>query len=198
MNPFVPPRLQTGIVLASGSPRRIELMKSLGLSFIVDPAHMSVEDQELECPPHDLPLVLASLKARDVAGRHPHELVVGADTVVIIDGEVLEKPSDDRQAAEYLEKLSGRTHEVITGLAVRRHAAGLELREKERTLVRFNALTPHEIASYVASGEGRDKAGGYAIQGLGSCLVRSVNGCFYNVVGLPISLLIELLKRCGQ
>jgi septum formation protein len=198
MNPFLSPKVQTDIVLASGSPRRIQLMKSLGLSFIVEPAHMSIETQGPDCAARDLPFVLAALKARNVAERHPESFVIGADTVVIIDGTVLEKPADDAQAAEHLERLSGREHEVITGLAVRRHAAGTEVRGTERTLVRFRKLAAGEIASYVASGEGKDKAGAYAIQGLGSCLVRSVNGCFYNVVGLPITLLIDLLNKAGE
>jgi septum formation protein len=195
MNPFIPPHLQTGIVLASKSPRRIDLLRAIEIDFVVDPAHVGVEDQELDCGPSELPSVLAGLKAENVAGRHPGSVVIGADTVVIVDGELLEKPRDDGEAAEFLHKLNGRIHEVITGLAVRKNDAGVSLLEQERTRVRFRDLTRSEIESYVASGEGRDKAGSYAIQGLGAGLVRSVDGCFYNVVGLPIALLIDMLKR---
>lgn len=195
MNPFIPRGLQSDIVLASKSPRRIDLLTGLGLSFSIDPASVEVEDRELHCEPWELPVILAGLKADDVAGRHPGSLVIGADTVVIVDGELLEKPRDDAEAELFLGKLSGREHEVITGLALRWHDRGLAVQDGERTRVQFRELTREEIRSYVASGEGRDKAGSYAIQGLGAGLVRSVDGCFYNVVGLPIGLLIDMLKR---
>lgn len=195
MNPFIPAALQTDIVLASKSPRRIDLLTGLDIRFTIDPAHVDIENRELDCEARDLPGILAGLKAEDVARRHPHSIVIGADTVVIVEGELLEKPRDDSEAALFLEKLSGRVHEVITGLAVRKNDRDLVLQESERTLVRFRELTREEITSYVASGEGRDKAGSYAIQGLGAGLVRAVDGCFYNVVGLPIALLIDMLKR---
>ena len=195
MNPFIPPALQTDIVLASKSPRRIDLLTKLGIEFTVDPAHVDVENRELECQAQDLPYILAGLKAEDVARRHPASVVIGADTVVIVDGRVLEKPRDDAEAESFLEQLSGRVHEVITGLAVHKNDTGVVIQEKERTLVHFRALTPDEIRAYVASGEGRDKAGSYAIQGLGAGLVRAVEGCFYNVVGLPVTLMIDMLKR---
>jgi len=195
MNPFIPANLQSDIVLASKSPRRIDLLNGLDIQFTIDPAHVDIENQEMECEPQELPYILAGLKAKDVARRHSHSIVIGADTVVIIDGELLEKPRDDSEAITFLNKLNGRVHEVITGLAVIKNDAGLVLQEKERTLVHFRKLTQEEIISYVASKEGRDKAGSYAIQGLGAGLVRAVDGCFYNVVGLPITLLIDMLKR---
>ncbi len=131
----------------------------------------------------------------DVAPRHADALVIGADTVVLLDDEILEKPQDDAEARAFLEKLSGRMHTVVTGLALRKHATGLDLSAHEETRVHFRELTAAEVAGYIASGEGRDKAGSYAVQGLGAGLVRSIDGCFYNVVGLPVSLLLDLLRE---
>jgi septum formation protein len=195
MNPFLPAFVQENIVLASRSPRRVEILRGLGIQFRIEPTHISVENHEIDCSPTDLPLVLAAMKAEDVAGRFPRATVIGADTVVLVDGEVLGKPDNDRQAASHLRKLSGRVHEVITGLAIRKNSTGLLLKGKETTKVHFRDLTDIEIEAYVVSGEGRDKAGGYAIQGLGACLAKSVEGCFFNVVGLPISLLLDLLRQ---
>jgi septum formation protein len=198
MNPFIPSFVQRHLVLASKSPRRIALLKGLDIPFKIEPADISVENHAVTEDPQELPVKLAELKAQNVAVRFPERIVIGADTVVIIDGEVLEKPADDLRAREHLQKLSGRSHEVITGLAVVREKDRWVRIAKEVTRVHFKELSDSDIENYVASGEGSDKAGGYAIQGLGSCLITSIDGCYYNVVGLPISLLVEMLNSIRE
>ncbi len=195
MNPLLPEDVQRDIILASRSPRRIDILRGLEFEFKVIPADDHVEDGA-ECDDlSERAVVRARLKAADVASRHRDSLVIGADTVVIIDDEVLEKPVDDEEAFAFLKKLSGREHTVITGVAIRRESSGLDLSAQEATRVFFRELSTDDIDRYVASGEGRDKAGSYAVQGLGAGLVRSIEGCFYNVVGLPVSCLFELLRK---
>ncbi|MCZ6766430.1 MAG: Maf family protein, partial [bacterium] len=143
----------------------------------------------------EVALALARAKAADVAAKHRDAIVIGADTVVVVDGDVMGKPVDGSEAAEFLSKLSGRTHTVVTGVAVRRESDGVELFGKEATRVRFRDLSADEIDAYVRSGEPDDKAGAYAIQGLGAAFVESIDGCYFNVVGLPVVLLFDLLKR---
>lgn len=195
MNPLLPERVQRNLVLASRSPRRIDILRGLEFEFKVVPADDHVENGATCDDPFERAEVRARLKAADVASRYPKATVIGADTVVIIDGQVLEKPADDSEALRFLKKLSGREHIVVTGVAVRRESDGFDISGKERTRVRFRELSDSEMLSYVSSGEGRDKAGAYAVQGLGAGLVRSIDGCFYNVVGLPVSLLFDLLKK---
>jgi len=130
-----------------------------------------------------------------VAARRGDRLVLAADTVVILDGEVLQKPADDREAEAFLRRLSGKTHTVVTGVALKRTRDGVDLSGAERTRVTFRALSEDAIARYVATGEGRDKAGSYAAQGLGAGLISSVDGCFYNVVGLPVARFLDLLAE---
>jgi len=195
MNPLLPEAVQRNLVLASRSPRRIDILNGLGFEFEVLPAHDHVEDSA-ECDAaFERAVVRARLKAEDVARRRPRSTVIGADTVVIIDDEVLEKPADDREAFRFLKQLSGREHVVVTGVAIRREADGLDLAAKEETRVRFRDLSDTDVRRYVASGEGRDKAGSYAVQGLGAGLVRTIDGCFYNVVGFPVSLFFDLLRK---
>jgi septum formation protein len=138
---------------------------------------------------------LAHLKAGSVANTHPGRVVLGADTIVVIDGTVLGKPSDDRHAAEMLRMLSGRGHDVLTAVALyhgARHVA-----QVERTRVHVAPLTDEEIAWYVASGEPRDKAGAYAVQGLASRFITGIEGSYSNVVGLPIATVYRLLGQLG-
>jgi septum formation protein len=198
VNPLLPERAQRGLILASRSPRRIDILRGLEFDFDVVTAADHVEDGAHLTDPFERPVELARLKAEDVAQRHPKALCIGADTVVIVDGVVLEKPRDDAEAANFLRLLSGRTHVVVTGVALRRAADSLDLSGSERTDVRFRELDQDQIARYVDSGEGRDKAGAYAVQGLGAGLVRSIDGCFYNVVGLPVSLLFDLLRKAAR
>ena len=197
MNPILPEALQRNLVLASRSPRRIEILQRLEFTFEVLPAGDAVEAAVSVRDPFERPIACARYKASDVATKRPDALCVGADTGVILDGVLLEKPKDDEEAKRFLTALSGRAHTVVTGLALKRLSDDLELWDSEKTEVRFRTLDDDEIDRYVASGEGRDKAGAYGIQGLGAALVRSIDGCFYNVVGLPVALLFDLLKRAA-
>jgi septum formation protein len=182
------------LLLASASPRRSELLAAAGFSFDVIPVDIDERHEPTEAPA-DHVLRLAHAKAGAVAGAHPGRVVLGADTIVLVDGAVLGKPSDDRHAAEMLRALSGRVHEVLTGVAV--HRGAHRLGEVERTRVCVAELTDREIVWYVASGEPRDKAGAYAVQGLASRFITRIEGSYSNVVGLPIALVYRLLGRLG-
>jgi len=195
MNPFLNPDQQRDLVLASRSPRRVEIMLGLGLVFDIEPAPEHLEHGVSHDDPFAIPGILARRKCAHVASRRAGALVVAADTVVIVDGRVLNKPEHDEEAREFLALLSGRTHTVVTGVAIASAARGIDQCASEKTNVTFRELDAREIKAYVATGEGRDKAGSYAAQGLGAGLIRSIHGCFFNVVGLPVSLLLDLLKK---
>lgn len=193
-------KLITGIILASASPRRRELLQRLGLNFEVKTS--SFEERadlsgEAAFAPEDLAERLAAGKARDVAEKYPDALVIAADTVVTADGQILGKPQDEAEAAEILRFLSGKWHQVHTGLALCHRAAGKDTLTVETTMVHFRALSGPEIDFYVKSGEPMDKAGAYGIQGLGAVLVDRIEGCFFNVMGLPLTRLTLLLKDFG-
>ncbi len=194
MNPFIPEEIQSDIVLASRSPRRIELLKSIDVPFRIEPAHVDIENRELQCKPEDIPVELARLKAQDISRKFPESIIIGADTVVMIGDKIFAKPAGPEQAGEFMRQLSGRVHKVVTGVAICRSARVLEIIDKAATKVKFRDITRGEIDAYVSSREGTDKAGGYAIQGLAACFVESIEGCYFNVVGLPVSLLCSLLK----
>ena len=182
------------LLLASASPRRADLLKSAGFVFDIE----AVEVDERPLPGEDpsaCVLRLAREKAAAVASRHPDDVVIGADTVVVVDNEILGKPSGDEQAAQMLAQLSGRCHEVLTGVSVCR--GGGEVSAVERTRVWFMPLTTSDIAWYVASGEPRGKAGAYAVQGLASRFVERIEGSYSNVVGLPAAEVLEALERLG-
>ncbi|MQA89997.1 MAG: septum formation inhibitor Maf [Gemmatimonas sp.] len=185
-----PPRL----ILASRSPRRAELLRRLGLDFEVVPA--TIDETYID---HEMPADhaerLAREKASTIAARYPDALVVGSDTIVILDSDVLGKPRDPAEAVVMLQRLAGRTHEVYTGVAVASPAgiaSGLE-----RVTVHFRWLDREECEAYVATGEPLDKAGAYGIQGFGSALVRSIEGDYFAVMGLPVVRLLALLNRTG-
>ena len=182
------------LVLASGSPRRAALLARLGLSPEVRPPEV---DERPRAGEHPGPLVarLAESKARAVHRIGEREVVLAADTVVVLDEQVLGKPVDDRAAAEMLRRLSGRTHEVVTGIAV--HTDTACHRATETTRVRFRTLTEDEVAWYLGTGEPRDKAGAYGLQGAGAALVDRVDGSDTNVIGLPLTTAIELLRAAG-
>ncbi|MCD6452464.1 MAG: septum formation inhibitor Maf [Acidobacteria bacterium] len=184
------------IVLASSSPRRISLLKMLGVTFEPVPASIVEEKREGE-EPADFARRIAKEKAFQVAERVKAEFVIAADTVVVIDGEVLGKPEDENEARRMLEKLSGRTHKVITAVALYKKESGELLLDHKETLVRFTVLSKAEIDWYIRTGEPMDKAGAYGIQGLGSLFIERIDGCYTNVVGLPLPLLYQLAKRAG-
>jgi septum formation protein len=180
------------LVLASHSPRRRELLENAGFQVVVRPSNVPEElgrDEE----PEGYVRRLATAKARAVA-RAAGEVVLGADTVVVLGGRVLEKPCDEQDAASMLRMLSGRQHSVLTGICII-HDSG-ELEDVSRTEVTMHSMSEHEIASYIASGEHRDKAGAYGIQGRASKFVSRVDGCYFNVVGLPVSLVYRTLRQC--
>ncbi|MBE3572725.1 MAG: septum formation inhibitor Maf [Moorella humiferrea] len=184
------------LILASASPRRRELLARLGLSFEVHPS-MVDETAFNYLPPALKVEQLALAKARAVARTIKEGLIIGADTIVVCDGRVLEKPKSREEAAAMLFALSGRTHTVYTGVAVVR-APGNEAKSSHAvTDVTFRRLTPEVIAAYVATGEPMDKAGAYGIQGRGALLVEGINGDYFNVVGLPLVKVTELLEQFG-
>lgn len=182
-------------ILASASPRRIELLKELGWNFTVKP---SDSDEVLICGenPEDTACRLAEMKASNVAAANPGEWVVGADTLVALGTTSLGKPKNDKEAFAMIEMLQGKTHRVITAVAVI-SPEGEKYVEYETTNVVFRPLSDEEIASYIALGESLDKAGAYAIQGRGMLLVERIDGCYFNVVGLPVQKLSVLLAKLG-
>lgn len=193
MNPFLTPQQQDRLVLASRSPRRIEIMRGLGFEFDIDPAPEHLEEENSHHDPFAVAEMLAVRKCEHIAERRARDRIVAADTIVIVGREVLNKPRDDAEAREFVGRLSGRTHTVVTGVAV--FDNGRTRAGSERTDVTFRALSADDIARYVATGEGRDKAGSYAAQGIGAGLIRKIDGCFFNVVGLPVARLLDLLAR---
>ena len=178
------------LILASHSSRRRELLAIAGLTCTVR-ARPVEEIREPSEPPEEYALRLARSKA-EAAWQGRNEVVLGADTIVELEGEVLEKPADAADARAMLARLSGREHTVITGICLR-HPRGA-VAASESTRVRFVPLEPAEIESYVASGEPLDKAGAYGIQGLASKFVDRVEGCYFNVMGLPLALVYRQLK----
>jgi len=192
---FGPQEIDGGLVLASRSPRRVDILTGLGFTFDIQPAPEDVEDGVSSDDPFALPEELARRKCNAVAERIPRALVLAADTVVIVDGDILTKPRDDDEAIRFIERLAGRTHTVVTGVALERSARGIATSGSERTDVTFRPLDRATIERYISTGEGRDKAGSYAAQGLGAGLIQRIEGCFYNVVGLPIALTLDLMRE---
>jgi septum formation protein len=183
------------VILASSSPRRRTLLATLGIPFEVIPS--GIDEPLLPgVAPADLAVRLALAKARDVAGRAGPAVVLGADTLVVLDGRALGKPESRADARAMLAALAGRTHEVVTAVAV----IGLDAAAHVATVasrVVMRAYSPAEIEAYVATGESDDKAGGYAVQGDGGHLVARVEGCYTNVVGLPVGAVTRLLRKAG-
>ena len=178
------------VVLASGSPRRKELLGTMLDDFDVFPSDIP---EIAHGTPRQQVMQLARDKAEDVAKRHPDAVIIGADTLVAIGRHVLGKPQNEADAAAMLRRLSGRTHRVYTGVAVvnggRTHVqCGI-------TRVRFETLSDDEIEGYVATGDPMDKAGAYGIQGIGGKFIRGIRGCYFNVMGLPLSIVYRMLKN---
>lgn len=185
------------LILASASPRRRELLSNAGFAFAVVPSRVRETDPSGE-PPAAYAERMARLKAENVAGKLAPEdgvVVLGADTIVVLDGIALGKPRSPEEARAMLARLSGRTHEVITGVALAAPATARSAVAHERTRVVFRSLTPEEIAAYVASGEPLDKAGAYAIQSGASRFVTRIEGCYFNVMGLPVARVERLLQE---
>jgi septum formation protein len=182
------------LILASASPRRAELLRAAGIPFEVSSIEIDERFLGGEAPEAAVAR-LARSKASAVAARHQDAVVLGADTTVVVNGEALGKPADAVDAARMLRLLSGRAHDVLTGVCL--CSDGQTLVYVEQTAVRVVNLSEEDIAWYVATGEPRDKAGAYAIQGLGSRFIEGIDGSYSNVVGLPISSVCERLKALG-
>jgi septum formation protein len=177
------------LILASASPRRAELLRAAGYEFEIVVADVDERVRDGE-PPAEYVRRLAAEKSSAVMAADA--IILGADTTVVVDDEILGKPRDDDEAAAMLRRLAGRHHEVLTGVSIRQGAH--EVGRVESTAVWFSVLTKEDIAWYVASGEGRDKAGAYAIQGLASRFIPRIEGSYANVVGLPVAVVAELLR----
>ena len=183
---------ETMLVLASASPRRQELLRNAGIPFEVQPADIAENPRPGEAA-KECAERLAREKALAIARQRPHDCVLGADTVVVVDGQLLGKPSNAADAARMLRLLSGRQHQVITGVCL--VVGGQPVVASETTLVTVSEITEKEIADYAASGEPMDKAGAYAIQGIASRWIPRIEGDYSNVVGLPVALVWRMLRQ---
>ncbi len=190
--------MSSEIILASASSRRKNLLERIGLEFSVHPSGLN-EDKITAEKPEDLTIKLARQKAEAVAGEYNRGIFIGADTIVVNNGEILGKPASPAEAEKMLEFLRGSSHSVITGVCIiRKNVAGNDLREDyDITEVEMRDYRQEELEGYVSSQEPLGKAGAYAIQGLGGLLVRKIEGSYFNVVGLPLHLLGELLYEFG-
>lgn len=184
------------LILASASPRRRELLSQLGMPFMVLPADIDERYHAGEAP-RDYVLRMSRTKAQQVAWQHPDAWVLGADTIVTIDDRILGKPKDAADAATMLSSLSGRVHVVMTGLALMRHDHGYMATETVRTSVFFRVLSEADISAYITMDEPFDKAGAYAIQGHAGVFVERYEGCYTNVVGLPVQRTAAMLRCAG-
>jgi len=184
------------IILASASPRRKELLKKIGLKFKVEPSNYE-ENISRELEPHELAKSLSWEKARLVAQNHKNALVITADTFIVFEGKILGKPHTKTEAKEMLETINGKPHSVITGFTIIDTSNSKTVSKAVETKVYLRKLSSTEIDAYVKSKEPLDKAGAYAIQGLGSVIVEKIEGDYFNVIGLPLSVLTESLKEFG-
>ncbi|MBW1671123.1 MAG: septum formation protein Maf [Deltaproteobacteria bacterium] len=183
------------LVLASSSPRRQRLLSGLGLDFVVRPS----ESQETDPRPGESPLEYAELnsrlKAMDVARRYPQAVSMGADTIVVLDGEIFGKPRDENHALDMLSRLAGRSHEVITSCCIVWPEKQITVEFSASSFVWLAEQDPDVLRAYVATGEPMDKAGSYAVQGIGSFMVERIEGSYSNVVGLPVDKVIKYLME---
>ena len=181
--------------MASGSPRRKMLLQQIGFAFQVYPADIEEDIYDGTSTPEECAQRNAKLKALEISKQVSHGIIIGADTVVAIDGKVFGKPENDADAVRMLEKLSGCEHTVITALSVIKLPDSKEAAGFTATKVKFKSLSDNEINEYVRSGEPMGKAGAYGIQEKGALLVDEIHGCYYNVVGLPLTMLIRLMDE---
>ncbi len=184
------------IILASASPRRKQLLEQIGLTFSCLPADVD-EEGILTSSPRELVSQLAWDKARAVTEHCENAIIIAADTVVVLDEMIMGKPANREDAFQKLTLLSGREHQVLTGICVINQNNNSHATEVELTRVTFRYLSSNEIQAYLDHGEWVDKAGGYGIQGLGALLIDKIDGCYFNVVGLPLSKLYQLLYKQG-
>ena len=190
MNYWYP--VETKLILASKSPRRTEILNFAGVPHQVHPS--SINEKPMEGIPEDIVTHWAQAKAAEVAHKYPDHPVLGADTMVFRDGVLLGKPENTEQAFEMLGSLSGGWHTVYGGVALVWVSRGVSFCFAEATRVKFRNITDHEIRAYIATGEPMDKAGAYGIQGQGCVLVERVDGCYFNVMGLPVSRFLHRFR----
>ena len=184
------------LILASASPRRVEMLRNIGIDFRVVPSNVE-ENPAGVIRPIDLVRGCAQLKTDAVSKTFPDSWVLGADTIVVINGEVLGKPVNDTDAVRMLRKLSGRKHRVISAFCVAKMSESQKVLDYVETQVWFKKLTDDEIRGYVSTGEPLDKAGAYGIQGIGCFLVKEIKGSYTNVVGLPLAEVVDVLVELG-
>lgn len=184
------------VILASQSPRRRQLLSQIGLEFSTQPSNFDEDSIPLTLPPEEYVQRLAVGKAADIASRLKEKhLVIGADTTVVLEKSILNKPANKLEAKSMLERLSGKTHTVYTGIALVAAPEGIKISAFQKTDVTFRALQKEEIALYVDSGSPMDKAGAYGIQDdFGAVFVEHINGCYYTIVGLPLEMLYRKLR----
>jgi septum formation protein len=191
---FMTISLSASLILASASPRRQELLRAVGLNFKITPAHVNENYLAGESPQQHVKR-LSIDKAMVVTRKYPEAWVLGADTIVVIDGLILGKPENQTQARKMLWKLSGREHKVFTGFTIAHAATDICQAKVIQSAVRFKTISPREMEWYVACDEPYDKAGGYAVQGKGACFIQSIRGSYTNVIGLPLCEVLEELKK---
>lgn len=184
------------LILASTSPRRKQLLASMGIPFDIHPSNVPEEHQQGELP-MDYVARLSREKAEAIAKHHPGKWVIGADTTVVLEDQLLEKPMDRSDAIRILRTLAGRTHMVYTGVTLQNKERGYSETRVGESEVRMLPLSENDIAWYVDTGEPMDKAGAYAVHGIGAMFIESVHGSYTNVVGLPLALLFQMLRRAG-
>lgn len=188
-------RLTKPLILASQSPRRVALLRQIGLAPRIIPSGIA-EEFDLSTSPAQNAMRLAHTKALDVGRGVTNAIVIGADTVVVLDGEYLGKPKDPSDATNMLERLSGKTHVVVTGVAILDRPSDRSVVQNEETRVTFRSIPREEIEAYVGQGSPMDKAGAYGIQDdYGAVFVSRIEGCYYNVVGLPLSKFHMMLQE---
>ena len=184
------------IILASASPRRKELLEKIRLKFEIDPSDCE-EDINPEFDPQEIVQQLSIIKAKSVAARHKNALIIAADTIGVMGDKILGKPHTEDEACKMLHEISGKSHLVITGFSILDTATNKIVTGIVNTRVYIKKLTGQEIDAYVKTGEPLDKAGAYAIQGIGAVIVEKIEGDYYNVMGLPLNALTEALKEFG-
>ncbi|MDQ5987712.1 MAG: dTTP/UTP pyrophosphatase [Syntrophus sp. SKADARSKE-3] len=186
--------LSRRLILASASPRRAELLKYAGLEFDIIPGHID-ETLDPQESPEEHVWRLSREKADVVGISHPEAWVLGADTIVVIDGDILGKPTDQPEAKRMLNRLSGRVHEVYTGFSLMNSETATLISKTVRSLVSFCPIAADEMAWYTGTPEPYDKAGGYAVQGMGAFFIKEINGSYTNVMGLPLCEVVDTMRQ---
>ncbi|MBC8214582.1 MAG: septum formation protein Maf [Candidatus Marinimicrobia bacterium] len=186
---------KTHIILASNSPRRKQLLSLLDVKYDIVPPNVDEKGITINSIPSEYCQNLAKLKAESICNQYPKSLIIGADTIVVLNDKIIEKPTDKSEAIEMLEYLSGNTHQVYTGIALLCVEQNIDVVFYEKTDVSFNNLTESDINYYIENYAPYDKAGSYGIQDWGASFVKSINGCYYNVVGFPVSKFLQNLRK---